>query len=131
MFLLTLKALVGLIFNCEVEEVDLIEFETFLEVDMRIGRVIRVESFPEAVKPAIKLWIDFGEDIGLKQSSAQITVNYSHEDLIGKNVVAVVNLKSRRIASFTSEVLVLGAMASNGITLLTTDKEVKFGQRIQ
>lgn len=109
---------------------DLIEFDTFLKVDMRIGLVVRVESFPEAVKPAIKLFIDFGQDIGLKQSSAQITANYSHEDLIGKNVVAVVNLKPRRIASFVSEVLVLGAMASSGITLLTTDKEVKFGQKI-
>ena len=78
---------------------DLIEFDTFLKVDMRMGLVVRVESFPEAVKPAYKLWIDFGEDIGLKQSSAQITVNYSHEDLLGKSVVAVVNLKPRRVAS--------------------------------
>ena len=109
---------------------ELIEFDTFLKVDMRMGLVVRVESFPEAVKPAYKLWIDFGEDIGLKQSSAQITVNYSHEDLLGKSVVAVVNLKPRRVASFMSEVLVLGAMSSNGITLLTTDKEVKFGQKI-
>ena len=107
-----------------------IDFETFLEVDMRVGKILRAEVFVEAIKPAIKLWIDFGRDIGVKKSSAQITENYSPENLIGKRVIAVVNLKPRKIATFTSEVLILGAMCSTGITLLKTEKNVENGERI-
>ena len=108
----------------------LINIDSFLGVDMRIGEVIQAESFKEAIKPALKLWIQFGDDIGLKKSSAQITENYSAESLVGKKVVAVVNLKPRQIASFVSEVLVLGALSPSGITLLTIDKDVKLGERV-
>ena len=117
-------------FEIEVVKLELIDFKAFLNVDIRVGEVIRAELFKEAKKPAIKLWIQFGNDIGVKQSSAQITDKYSVEDLLGKKVVAVVNLKPRQIASFISEVLVLGASSSTGIVLLQTDKDVKNGERI-
>ena len=109
---------------------ELIDFEDFLKVDMRVGEVVRAEPFLEAIKPAIKLWIQFGEEIGLKQSSAQITGNYSVENLQGKKVVAVVNLKPRRIASFKSEVLILGLFCSTGITLLMPEHDVNIGERV-
>ena len=110
---------------------ELIDFNTFLKIDMRIGAVVRAEVFTQVRKPAIKLWIDFGSKIGQKQSSAQITENYSVDTLIGKQVVAVVNLPPRQIASFMSEVLVLGALSSTGsITLLSSDKEAVLGERV-
>lgn len=108
----------------------LIDFNKFREVDMRVGEVIRAEPFFEAVKPALKLWIQFGGDLGLKKSSAQITANYNTENLVGRKIIAVVNLKPRQIASFMSEVLVLGALSANGITLLTTDNNVNVGERV-
>ena len=114
----------------EVQKVELIQFEDFLKVDMRVGEVVRAVPFKEAVKPAIKLWIQFGEEIGLRQSSAQITDNYSLESLQGKKVVAVVNLKPRRIASFKSEVLILGVLTSRGVTLLIPEKDAKVGERV-
>ena len=107
-----------------------IDIDMFNETDMRVGEIIRAEIFKEAIKPAIKLWIQFGEEFGVKQSSAQITENYSPEGLIGKRIIAVVNLKPRRVASFKSEVLVLGALSSNGISLLAIDQDVKVGERI-
>ena len=110
---------------------ELVDFNTFLKVDMRIGAVVRAEIFTQARKPALKLWIDFGSKIGWKKSSAQITMNYSVDKLIGKQVVAVINLPPRQIASFTSEVLVLGALSSTGgITLLNSDEEVELGDRV-
>ncbi len=109
---------------------ELIGIDAFEKIDIRVGEVIRAEPFAEAIKPALKLWIEFGDSLGLKQSSAQITENYSPADLLGKKVVAVVNLKPRQIGKFISEVLILGAFASNGITLLTIEKEVKVGARI-
>ena len=113
-----------------VQVVELIEFKDFLKVDMRVGEVVRAEPFTDAIKPAIKLWIEFGEEIGLKRSSAQITDNYSVENLQGKKVVAVVNLEPRLIASFKSEVLILGVLASQGITLIIPEKDVKVGERV-
>ena len=110
---------------------ELVDFNTFLKVDMRIGVVVRAEIFTQARKPALKLWIDFGSEIGCKQSSAQITDNYSVETIIGKRVVAVINLPPRQIVSFMSEVLVLGALSSSGgITLLNSEKEAKLGERV-
>ena len=106
------------------------DFETFLKIDMRVGRIQRAEAFEKARKPAIKVWIDFGRDLGVKQSSAQITENYTVESLLGKQVVAVVNFPSKRIASFKSEVLVLGVLGNNGIVLLTPDDEAKLGTRV-
>jgi tRNA-binding protein len=107
-----------------------IEFAQFEAVDMRVGRVVSVEEFPEARIPAWKLGIDFGPDIGVKRSSAQIT-HYSRQDLEGTLVVCVVNLTPRRVAAFSSEVLVLGALdESEGVVLLRPDKQAALGSRI-
>jgi tRNA-binding protein len=103
--------------------------EDFNKIDMRVGRVIRVEDFPEARVPAWKLWIDFGE-LGEKRSSAQIT-HYSREELDGTLVVAVVNFPPRRIAGFESEVLVLGALDDEqGVVLLRPDRDCATGDEI-
>jgi tRNA-binding protein len=108
----------------------LIDFDDFLKVDIRVGRVTRVEDFPEARKPAWKLFIDFGPEIGAKRSSAQIT-NYAREDLEGRRVVAVVNFPPRQIGPFMSEVLTLGASDADGnVILLAPDEDVPLGARI-
>ncbi len=108
----------------------MIEFDDFLKVDMRVGRVTAVEDFPEARKPAWKLTIDFGEEIGVKRSSAQIT-NYGREQLEGRLVVAVVNFPPRQIGPFMSEVLCLGASDDEErIILLAPDTPVPLGARI-
>ena len=107
-----------------------IDFEHFLGVDMRVGRITKVEDFPEARNPAWKLTIDFGEEIGTKRSSAQIT-NYSREELEGTLVVAVVNFPPRQIGPVRSEVLVLGALNDDlGVVLLRPDREAQPGDRI-
>ena len=107
-----------------------IAFDDFLRVDMRVGRVIEVEEFPEARKPAWKLRIDFGPELGVKRSSAQIT-NYAREELEGRLVVAVVNFPPRQIGPVRSEVLTLGASDTAGrIILLAPDAEVPLGARI-
>ncbi len=107
-----------------------IDYEKFLTVDMRVGKVVRAEKLEEAKIPAIKLWIDFGEVIGEKKSSAQITANYSPENLIGTLVIAVVNFPPKQIGKFFSEVLVLGVSDESGIILLRPDKESKVGERV-
>lgn len=108
-----------------------ISFDDFLKVDIRAGRVIRAEPFPEARKPAIKLWIDFGPEIGEKKSSAQIDALYTPDALIGRQVMAVVNFPPRQIGPFMSEVLVLGASDAQGrITLLAPDHDVPCGARM-
>ncbi len=110
---------------------DNISFDEFLKVDIRVGRITRAEPYPEAKKPAIKLWIDFGPEIGERKSSAQITAHYTPESLVGKQVMAVVNFPPRQIGKFISEVLVLGLPDSNGqIVLLTPDQHVPQGGRM-
>jgi tRNA-binding protein len=105
-------------------------FDDFLTVDIRVGRVTRVEEFPEARKPAWKLWVDFGPEIGEKRSSAQIT-NYSPDELQGRLVLGVVNFPPRQIGPFTSEVLVLGVSDEEGrVILVRPDVEVPLGQRM-
>jgi tRNA-binding protein len=107
-----------------------IDFEHFLAVDMRVGRVSTVEDFPQARVPAWKLMIDFGEEVGTKRSSAQIT-HYTREQLEGSLVVAVVNFPPRQIGPFMSEVLVLGALDDDlGVVLLRPDKDAAVGSRI-
>ena len=108
----------------------MIDVGEFQAVDMRVGRVISVEPFPEARVPAWKLQIDFGPEIGIKRSSAQIT-HYAREQLEGTLVIGVVNLAPRRIAGFSSEVLVLGALDEiQGVVLLRPDKDAALGSRI-
>ncbi len=106
-------------------------FDDFMKLDIRVGKIARAEPFPEARKPAYKLWVDFGAEIGEKKSSAQITVNYQIEDLIGKRVMAVVNFPPRQIGPVKSEVLVLGVSDDDGaIVLITPDTDVPLGGRL-
>ena len=108
-----------------------ISFDDFLKVDIRVGRIVKAEPYPEARKPAIKLWVDFGPGIGEKKSSAQITAHYAPEELPGKKVLAVVNFPPRQIGKFMSEVLVLGLPDETGeVVLLTPDKDVPIGGRM-
>jgi tRNA-binding protein len=103
----------------------------FASIDMRVGTVLTAATFPEARKPAIKLTIDFGPELGVKRSSAQLTVHYTPEQLVGRQVIAAVNLGTRRIAGFESEVLVLGAMPSaTEVVLLSPDQPIANGTRI-
>ncbi len=108
-----------------------IGFDDFLAVDIRVGTVVRAEPYPEARKPAIKLWVDFGPEIGERKTSAQITAHYTPEALLGRQVMAVVNFPPRQIGKFMSEVLVLGVSdAQGGIVLLAPDQKVANGERM-
>jgi tRNA-binding protein len=108
-----------------------INWNDFEKVEMRIGTILEVNDFPEARKPAFQLLIDFGSAIGIKKSSAQITKRYAKEELVGKQIVAVVNFPRKQIGTFMSECLVLGSVGDeNDIVLLTSDIEVENGLRI-
>lgn len=110
---------------------DQVSFEAFLALDIRIGKIVRAESFPEAKKPAYKLWIDFGPDIGIKQSSAQITALYDAHALIGRQVMGVVNFAVRQIGPFKSEVLTLGLADAEGrVVLATPERDVPIGSHL-
>ncbi|MAV47691.1 MAG: tRNA-binding protein [Alphaproteobacteria bacterium TMED89] len=109
----------------------LISFDDFLAVDIRVGTVVRSEDFPEARRPAIKLWVDFGGDIGERKSSAQITQHYQPEDLVGRQIIAVVNFPAKQIGPFMSEFLTLGLHDDDGnVVLVTPDKPVPNGARL-
>jgi tRNA-binding protein len=110
---------------------DRITFDDFLKVDVRVGVVVSAQPYPEARKPAYKLEIDFGPEIGVKKSSAQITVHYTLEELVGRRVLAVVNFPPRQIGKFMSEVLTLGVPDENGaVVLVRPDKDVPVGGRL-
>lgn len=105
--------------------------DDFQKIDIRVGTIVTAEPFPEARKPSIRLAIDFGAEVGMKRSSAQLTRRYTAEELVGRQVVAVVNFPARRIAGFASEVLVLGAVPDEGdVVLLRVDASVANGVRI-
>jgi tRNA-binding protein len=109
----------------------MITYDDFAKVDIRVGVVVRAEPFPQARKPAYKLWVDFGGDLGVKRSSAQITKHYTCEGLIGRQVVAVVNFPSRQIGPVMSEILVLGVPDEDGeVVLLGPGHDVPLGGRM-
>lgn len=105
-------------------------FEDFAKLDIRVGTIVSANAFEKAKRPAYKLKIDFGEEIGIKKSSAQITECYRAEDLVGKQVLAVVNFPPRQIADFMSEVLVLGTYSEQGVVLVTPDFHVQNGDKL-
>ena len=108
-----------------------IDYEDFDKVEIRVGRIERAEPYPEARKPALKIWIDFGREFGIRKSSAQITRNYSPERIVGRQVLAVTNFPPRQIGKFMSEVLVVGVPDENGeVVLIGPDSEVPEGGRL-
>ncbi|HQS83596.1 MAG: tRNA-binding protein [Alphaproteobacteria bacterium 16-39-46] len=108
-----------------------ITYQDFEKVNLRSGRIVKAESFPKARKPAYKVWVDFGDEIGVKQTSAQITENYALTDLPGKIVVGCVNLDPKNIAGFMSEFLLVGFADENGaVSLVTVDPSVPNGQKL-
>lgn len=108
-----------------------ITIEDFLKVDIRVGTVVDAQEFPEAKKPAFKLWVDFGPELGVRKTSAQITVNYKREELIGRQVAGVVNFPPRQIGKYMSEFLVLGFPDENdAVTLIAPSKKIPNGGRL-
>ncbi|HDK7155150.1 TPA: tRNA-binding protein [Clostridium botulinum] len=108
----------------------MVNFEDFMKLDIRVGEIIKVEFFEKAKKPAYKLLVDFGNEIGIKKSSAQITECYREEELVGKQVLGVVNFPPRQIADFMSEVLVLGIYSTQGVVLIQPQQPVKKGDKL-
>jgi len=108
-----------------------VSFEEFAKVEFRVGTIVKVEDFPKARKPAYKIWVDFGEAIGVKQTSAQIVANYIPTTLVGKQVVGVLNLGTKNIGGFTSEFLLTGLEDEKGnVVVLTADKTVPNGKKV-
>ena len=127
----TARLLSGSALTSKEDTVDQISYEQFRKVDIRVGRIVQVDDFPQARKPAFKLRIDFGA-LGIKTSSAQITTHYSKEDLLGRLVIAVVNFPPRQIATFRSEVLTLGVMlADDEVVLVGPDRDVPLGLEVR
>lgn len=108
----------------------MITFEDFAKIDIRVGTVLEAELNKKAKKPAYKLKIDFGDEIGIKKTSAQITDYYTPDELIGKQLLAVVNFPPKQIADFISEVLILGTYSTGGVILITPDKKVQNGDKL-
>ena len=108
----------------------MVTFEDFIKLDIRVGTIVEAKVFEKAKRPAYQLKVDLGSEIGIKKSSAQITEVYIPEDLIGKQVLAVVNFPPRQIADFMSEILVLGTYSKGGVVLITPDKKVYNGDKL-
>ncbi len=108
----------------------MVNFEDFMKLDIRVGEIIKVEFFEKAKKPAYKLLVDFGNEVGIKKSSAQITECYKEEELVDKQVLGVVNFPPRQIADFMSEVLVLGIYSTQGVVLIQPQQPVKKGDKL-
>jgi tRNA-binding protein len=111
-------------------EFDMATFDDFLKLDIRVGEIIRCESFPKAKRPAYKIWVDYGNEIGIKKSSAQITECYTMDELIGMQVLGIVNFPPRQIADFMSEALVLGVYSQNGVALISPQQKVEKGDKL-
>ncbi len=109
---------------------ELITWPDFSKVDMRVGTIIEVQGFPEARNPSYKLVIDFGEGVGIRKSSAQITRRYTKEDLMGKQIIAVINFPKKQIANFMSECLILGAVDGSDVILLQPEAKVDNGLKV-
>ena len=109
---------------------ELAEFTDFMKLDVRVGTILEAKVFEKAKKPAYQLTLDFGKEIGIKHSSAQITNCYKPTDLLGKQILAVVNFAPKQIANFISEVLVLGTYSKQGVILITTDQKVENGDKL-
>jgi len=107
-----------------------VTFDDFAKLDIRVGEIVKAESFPKAKRPAYKLWVDFGDEIGVRTSSAQVTKLYSIEGLIGRQVLGVVNFPPRQIADFISEVLVLGVYSKEGVVLMQPERPVCKGDKL-
>ena len=105
-------------------------FDDFMKLDIRVGTILSAKVFEKARKPAYQLQVDFGDELGIKKTSAQITDHYTPESLVGKQVLAVVNFPPRQIADFMSEVLVLGTYSKDGVVLITPDKPVENGDKL-
>ena len=105
-------------------------FDDFMKLDIRVGTIIEAKVFEKAKRPAYQLQVDFGSEIGIKKSSAQITEVYNCDDLVGKQVLAVVNFPPRQIADFMSEVLVLGTYSKQGVVLIRPDEQVENGDKL-
>ena len=105
-------------------------FDDFMKLDIRVGTIVSARGFEKARKPAYQLEVDLGEELGIKRSSAQITQHYQPEELIGKQVLAVVNFPPRQIANFFSEILVLGTYSEGGVVLITPDRPVANGDKL-
>ncbi len=105
-------------------------FDDFLNLDIRVGEIIQCESFPKAKRPAYKIWVDYGNEIGIKKSSAQITECYTPEELIGMQVLGIVNFPPRQIADFMSEALILGVYSKNGVVLISPQQKVEKGDKL-
>lgn len=108
----------------------MVDFKDFVKFDIRVGEIIKAEFFEKTKKPAYKLWVDFGNEIGIKKSSAQITECYKEEELLNKQVLGVVNFPPRQIADFMSEVLILGVYAEQGVVLIQPNQSVKKGDKL-
>lgn len=117
-------------FIMNIGELFMATFNDFMELDIRVGEIVQAEAFEKAKKPAYKLLVDFGDEIGIKKSSAQITECYTKDQLIGKQVLGVVNFPPRKIADFMSEVLILGVYAQQGVVLIQPDQLVKKGDKL-